>query len=264
MNFDFDKLFEDYLKSKTNDTLKIKPQICLKCRDIFYIGTNENRTFCSHSCCSSAQCNFSKRKIQWNKGLTKENNERIATAARKLSITKTMLKTKRVCIYCNKEFYDRVNINRKYCSKKCSAICNKNIQKTWSAMSPMRRKFLHKYAGMCALLAQRKKSTYVFMNIKFDSQEELAFAKVLFNNNIITQFLENKNCHIKVSVYEFDFKIENIFIEYHPWCKELTHKQYYTSRRRILNENGFEKNKLIVIKSKNEVGDFVDRLKQVV
>lgn len=268
MESDFDKIFNSHLKQKVkNKTDTIKPHLCLNCKDIFYTYKNDNnRKYCSHCCVVPWDKGLKGVQTSWAKGLTKETDKRIAAMGRKISITKTLPKIKIVCIHCKKEFYDhfRINRNRKYCSRKCAAICNKNIVKTWNIMNPTRKKYLRKFIGMCSLLAQRNKSTYVFANTKFDSQEELAFAKALFDNNIITQFIENKNCHIRVDVYEFDFLINNIFIEYHPWSKELTHKQYYAFRRKILNENGFKNNKLIVIESKNKVGDFIDRLKQII
>lgn len=56
----------------------------------------------------------------------------------------------------------------------------------------------------------------------------------------------------------FDFLLilsnkEKVVVEYHPYNFNLTNKQYYNQRRKLLNEYGYKDLKLIVIKELNEI-----------
>lgn len=68
--------------------------------------------------------------------------------------------------------------------------------------------------------------------------------------------IEGVNCHIRMGDTKktVDFRpAENLFIEYHPRDWNLTHEQYYDQRRKLLDENGFQKCRLVIAKSLNDV-----------
>ena len=56
---------------------------------------------------------------------------------------------------------------------------------------------------------------------------------------------------------EIDFKWFDIFIEYHPW--DRLHRsvfQYYIDRRKILDENNYKNNPLLVITKIEELNKY--------
>ena len=89
---------------------------------------------------------------------------------------------------------------------------------------------------------------YKKYGIVWDSKLELEFAINIYYQLKI-RLIEHKNVHFCVKLKEFDFFIMGIFIEVHPTIgfHNETELQYYIRRRKILNNGGYSKNKLIVI-----------------
>lgn len=106
-----------------------------------------------------------------------------------------------------------------------------------------------KMGNKIALEVRRKNWPYWYAGVPFDSEGERQTAKWLSTHfNFIPK--EGKNCHIKVNGGEIDFRVENMFIEYHPRdANRLTKQEYYEARRKLLDENGYENYPLVVIKS---------------
>jgi hypothetical protein len=120
-------------------------------------------------------------------------------------------------------------------------------------------------AGLKTIKELRKGYIYKYLGVCFDSgktkHSELKCAKSFHEwFNWIPK--DGKNCHIQIGGKEIDFKInkelitekDDVFIEFHPFDlkgKSLT--EYYIERRKILDKNGFKKNKLFVLKNFNEV-----------
>jgi hypothetical protein len=76
---------------------------------------------------------------------------------------------------------------------------------------------------------------------------------------------ERKNCHIKIGRYEYDFKLNGYFVEYHPKnIREKTRedmKFYYQKRRKNLDGKGHKNNKLFVLQNIEDAKDFCRFLK---
>ena len=91
-------------------------------------------------------------------------------------------------------------------------------------------------------------STYKWKKVGFLSKQELECAKILLD-----KLIKGVNCHVRVGNKIIDFKINNVFIEFHPWdFNKLTDEQYCSQRRKVLDENGFKDNQLIILKSLEE------------
>jgi len=58
---------------------------------------------------------------------------------------------------------------------------------------------------------------------------------------------DNKTLHVNVGNFEYDYLLNRIFIEYHPWDLKFTSLQYYNRRRKNLDKNGYKNYSLIVI-----------------
>jgi len=93
----------------------------------------------------------------------------------------------------------------------------------------------------------KNRRTYKFNNIYFDSNTEREFAMNFHYQH--EKLAESINCQVNVGSKFFDFKSKKYkcFIEFHPWDRHRTYKEYYNWRRKILNENGYEDYNLIVI-----------------
>jgi hypothetical protein len=97
---------------------------------------------------------------------------------------------------------------------------------------------------------KRKNKPYWFMGVAFDSKQEMECAKVL-NKYVGWIPKEGVNCHIQMKGGEVDFKINNIFIEYHS-----PYKRYYDERRALLDKNNYKKEPVFVFGKVKELEFF--------
>lgn len=103
-----------------------------------------------------------------------------------------------------------------------------------------------------AIKSRRESYPYWFMNVPFDSEEEKQAMMILCEKfDIVPK--EGVNTHVRVDGGEIDFRLGDLFIEYHPWDRKWTPEQYYKRRRKLLDSNGFQDCRLIVAKSLEEV-----------
>lgn len=182
-------------------------------------------------------------------------------------------------------FYDP-KIRKKICKKggqKANLINRKNKTGFYGLTLEQRREIVKKShqrqkinkTGFCnselqkelskrAYASRIKNSPYVWKNVGFLSKQELECSKILLENE---KPIKNINCHVKIGNKIFDFKINNTFIEYHCfdennkeikaiYGRSLSYLQYYKKRRKVLDENGYKDDKLIIFKNLKEVKEF--------
>lgn len=116
-----------------------------------------------------------------------------------------------------------------------------------------------KLGGPASAKANREKKPYEFMGCKFDSKQEMKVTKI-FNEKLGFVPKERINCHIKVDGIEFDFLLNDIFIEWHPWDRRLNFEEYYDKRKKILEKNKLN-NGLIVFDKLNNIESFCEVIK---
>ena len=103
-----------------------------------------------------------------------------------------------------------------------------------------------KIGGLIAVKIQRENKPYYFHKVPFDSNSEKEMGMNL-SYQFKIKLKEGVNCHIRIGGKEFDFLIGNCFIEFHPWDRKYSIKEYYKERRKILDKNGYKNFNLIVI-----------------
>ncbi len=134
--------------------------------------------------------------------------------------------------------------------KKAALKCK---EKNPSQLKDMSKKAHAKYPlALLALDSRRKNYPYKFMGCFFDSNDERIICQKLVESGLIEKPIEKINVHFRIGKCHIDFFIQNkLFIEFHPARKFgrliETDNSYYNERRKLLNENGFEKYPLIVI-----------------
>lgn len=197
---------------------------CLFCNRDFFHPKQINQKFCSHSC---ATTHMNLAYGGWN-GYNvkfKKKHPRLYKKQRSISAK----------IACNT--VKRLSKSHKTCEKLKIGIWNKNNRVK---------------GGLETLKFIRLNKPYKFLNVLFDSNEEKEVAKMLHNT---LQFvpIERKNCHVKIGTKEFDFILNDIVIDYHPWDKRYTLKQYFNIRRKILDNSGYRHCKYYVFKSIDEI-----------
>lgn len=140
--------------------------------------------------------------------------------------------------------------------KNLSAETRRNIsaaQRRFVREHPTKARELARKRGLASIAFQRENGPYWYRGVPFASGEERQAMVVLCEKFNITP-IEGVNCHIKVNGGEIDFRLGNLFVEYHPHDWDgLTHNQYYEQRRRILDENGFQACRLVVVESLKEL-----------
>jgi len=93
----------------------------------------------------------------------------------------------------------------------------------------------------------RERKRYLYNGLYFDSISEMKIGILL--EKVGYNLVSGVNFQISVGNKFIDFFINGIFIEYHPilYFHKHTAKQYYKQRRKVLDENGFKNNPLIII-----------------
>lgn len=123
----------------------------------------------------------------------------------------------------------------------------------------------HHKNGLTTIKKIRENKPYYFAGIPHDSNEEKEVSKILYNNGM--NLKEGKSVHIRIGRKEIDFQLNNLekfgikngtFMEYHPWDMDKTDEQYYQSRRKVLDDNGYKDNQLLVIKNLDEFKNMLD------
>jgi hypothetical protein len=107
-----------------------------------------------------------------------------------------------------------------------------------------------KISGMKLAEISRKywKNKYVVDNIAYDSKFESKFAQKLLDDRYITSIQEGVNHQIRVGNKWYDFLINDIFVELHPYdFQGRTDEEYYRQRKENLEKHNFY-NKLLVVK----------------
>ena len=123
--------------------------------------------------------------------------------------------------------------------------------------------------ALLALESHRRNYPFEFMNSYFDSNQERFLCKKLIENELIIKPIEGENIHFRIGKCHIDFFIQNkIFLEFHPPIKfgnkKETVESYYLARRKLLDENGFEKFPLILISHINEIDTKLQELKNLI
>lgn len=203
---------------------------CKNCNHLFFKWrAYNNLVSCSHKC-----------RLQFLHKVLKQQNKSFWNSEIQIKLSKkgTKIGVPRAVIS------NRLNSTGFYSAEiqqQCRASRIKN-NSGW-ANSDIQRELAHK--AIIAIRKRRRK--LIFNNCKFDSYGELEFAMNLYNQLEI-KLIEKKTVHVRVGKCEYDFFINGVFIEYHPYCITSDHDSYYNYRRKNLNENGCAKYPLIVIK----------------
>jgi hypothetical protein len=127
--------------------------------------------------------------------------------------------------------------------------------------------------GPKAIKTLRDRSNFEYMGVKLRSNDEIIVAKL-----ILTKPIDGVNCNVRVGNHEIDFmpqEGDKMFygkaVEYHPIDKNgfecgfthngrrLTDKEYYNSRRKILDNNGYKNKELIMITSLKHLNELAQK-----
>lgn len=155
------------------------------------------------------------------------------------------------------------NEHQRLASLKC-------IEKNPLQLKEMSKKAHSKYPlALLALESKRKNYPYSFMNCSFDSNEERIICKKLIDKGVLESPTENVNVHLRVGKCHVDFFIKNlVFVEFHPprkfGRKIETSENYYNERRKLLDDNGYNKNPLIVINNLKEADKKIEDIKSII
>lgn len=181
--------------------------------------------------------------VSWNKGLTKETDERIMKSSKKISKALTGP---------NNPFYG------KHHTKETKRMISEN---NWTRRDTPEVKEKLIKNGMAGIAGVRKnRRTCRFMGVSFDSQGEMQTA-IWLNKNFGFVPLERENCHVVVSGKEIDFFLEDkkLFLEYHPcnwYLNPETLEEYCQERNKVLQHSKYFDNKLIVVESLEELEEY--------
>lgn len=128
----------------------------------------------------------------------------------------------------------------------------------------------HHKNGLNTVMKIRLNKPYYYNNIPHDSGEERKVSNIFCNFGM--DLVEGKTVHVRIGRKEFDWKSNGLnkfgieddtFIEYHPWDKNKTDKEYYEERRKVLDKNGYENNELIVVKSIKQLEDLLSKVQMI-
>ena len=146
----------------------------------------------------------------------------------------------------NKKFQSKMGKRGGHNGGKAIVKINRKLKK-----GPYFNKKLRHLSVLKSLQKRREYSNIKFKNNYFDSRRELEFAMcVYYQLGILLK--ERKNCHVLVGKKEFDFYINNIYIEVHPITNtnvdlHNVHIDDYTKERKnILLKNNIKNNLLII------------------
>lgn len=228
----------------------------------------------------------------WNKGLSAQTDERLKTVGRKLSLSWSDKRQKGLeffrqrqtnyhCDKCDKVYASLLsfkqhlgihNKDRKYDTslEKYSNYGMSKKQHTSNSKKRMSQKskelIASRYDEFCEYLLKgrliSKQSPYFYDSVSFESKAELQIAKWLLKYNIIARVLKGENYQFRIGNKFFDFKLNNIFIEYHPTQFFKYHGakfgfDYFVARRQILDENNYNNCELFVFDNLHDCSKFI-------
>jgi hypothetical protein len=123
--------------------------------------------------------------------------------------------------------------------------------------------------ALLALESHRKNYPYEFMGCLFDSNQERILCQKLIEIGLIEKPIEKENIHFRIGRKHIDFFIQDkIFLEFHPQInlggKQETNEEYYSQRRKLLDENGFKDYPLIIIFNIKEIKDKLNEIQTLI
>ena len=208
-----------------------------------------------------------KGKKVWNDGLTKETNESVKQMSELLKDRHPTEKTKQKM---SKSHEGQIPWNKD--RKSLQPAWNKNLtketdervksisdhckgRKAWNKNIPHSNDVKEKIS--------RKASTPK----RIQQSLRNSHGKKCYYDNEFFPSLQERDCYIELIKFgfkvkhnfekRFDFLVlinnKRVVVEFHPFDFKLTDKQYYTKRRKLLNEYGYKDLKLIVIKDLKEI-----------
>jgi len=274
------------LYSKKLDSIFSKMNtFCPTCRRIYHIKPSHLR-LSGNCCCLKCRDEYVKEnKIGW---LSDESKKKIAKTKEKNHDKNYIISTIN-CKNCNNEIKleHKIDeqIDRNFCNSNCFGEYNINMQKQkcigWFDKEKSRLRRIkatktnkknqtgifsvesRKKALKNSMKAQLEKRNNRYKGLFFGSKGELATAKFLEKNISDFRLLLGKTFQINVGSRYFDFLVKKTFIEFHPgtnWCHDIKGKEYYDFRRKILDDNGYDDFKLVVLekipKTKEELEEF--------
>lgn len=215
---------------------------CDYCKKEFWIPSSKQR-FCSWNCYQDYQhkiANFYNSKSQSKRGkmaaiVNKNNNTGLYNSKiKQLGGIISAKKDKRL----KRKFY---NLNfQKNCQKKAYKINKKN--KTSACFD----KSLQIQGGLASIKILRKqRKIEKYNNVLLDSSGEKEIAMNL-RHQFKINFKEGQNIHITIGEKEYDFFVNNSFLEWHP-IYNTKREDYYSTRRKNLNKFGYKNNPLIIL-----------------
>jgi hypothetical protein len=196
-------------------------------------------------------CPSRKGCVPWNKGLTKNTDNRVKINTEKLIGKKHIHRKKSYPKKSRKDLWK----NPDYAKKQ------KERMKKWNREHPNETHNRAIKAGMASLESRRKNLPYKLFNISFFSKGELEVAKQLLKIGIIPEY--KNNCHVRFGNNEYDFFIFDTFIiEYHPKdnFRRDNHQEYCFRRKESLIKNQKKQLILIVVK---QIREFVYILRKM-
>ena len=219
-----------------------------------------NSKFCSYSCAAKGRVELWKLYDLENYRIRQSNAGKVG------GVTASEVHRKNGTNFFNKEYeYQqalKAGLKAKtdklgYCNPDVQKKANEiqRIKKTGFFNSELQRQ-LGKKGGLKTIQILRKNSKYLWDGVKFMSNMEVQCAK-----KILKRPIDGINCNIIIGTKTIDFypqsydkKFQGKLAEFHPWDKDgRTFEQYYSDRRKILDENGYKDVELIVIKSLTDI-----------
>ena len=199
------------IKKLQDEYVKVKKHYCKQCKKLIY-----NRKWVQQFCCKECRIKFQGGGEQ-------------------------------TCLFCDKKFFSEHKQN--CCSHKCMHLRNKKEKIGCYHNPEMLLKGREK-----VLKVQANKNNRIYKGIPYASIQEMKVAKYIesFGHKIKLY----TNFQFRVGTNSIDFFINKVFIEYHPQNNFYENykkysikrrKAYYSQRRYILNKNGYNKYKLILI-----------------
>lgn len=88
---------------------------------------------------------------------------------------------------------------------------------------------------------------YKYKSNFYDSRWEAEIA-ICIEHQFDIELIENQTIHVRVGYLEYDFLINDVFVEYHPTTfGNGSLEDYYIKRRKNLNTEGYSEYELVVI-----------------
>jgi len=223
---------------------------CAYCNKNFKIDPYAENTakFCSYRCRAMKQSKFFDSEFQSKMG--KRGGKKASEIERKKGIN-----------FFSRSFQKEMSkrMVKKYQSKK-EGCFNPEVIKKRAMMGVEAHKKngelffnsdFQREMGARGIKALRKNKNIIFNKIFFDSAGECEFGMCIHYQ--IEKLKEGKNYQIKIDRFTYDFLINGLFIEYHPYNplysgEDINLNKYYKSRRALLDKTGYKEYPLLIVK----------------